>query len=48
MEINDDSKFKLLTGVTRKTFDEFLEILQSEYDKAHRNGSNRGIVLDVD
>ena len=43
MEIDDDSKFKLLTGVTRKTFDELLEILQSEYDKAHRNGSNRGI-----
>lgn len=43
MELKDNSKFKLLTGVTRKTFDELLEILQPEYDNAHQNGSNKGI-----
>ena len=43
MKIEDDSKFKLLTGVTKKTFNELMEILQPEYDKAHKNGSNAGI-----
>ena len=43
MKIEDDAKFKLLIGITRKTFCELLEILQLEYDKAHINGSNGGI-----
>ena len=43
MEIEDDSQFKLLTGVTRKTFDELLQLLQPKYDEAHKNGSNAGI-----
>ena len=41
--IDDESKFKLLTGVTKKTFFELLNILQIEYDKAHKCGSNNGI-----
>lgn len=43
MNIDDDSKFKLLTGVTRKTFMELMEILQPIYDEAHKKGSNKGI-----
>ena len=43
MSINDDSKFKLLTGVTRKTFMKLMEILQPIYYHAHKNGSNKGI-----
>lgn len=43
MKIEDDSKFRLHTGVTKNTFNEIFEILLPEYELAHQNGSNKGI-----
>ena len=42
MKLNDKD-FKLQTGTTKENFNHMLEILKYEYEKAHVNGSNKGI-----
>lgn len=39
----NDKDFKLQTGITKENFNHMLEILKDEYEKAHVNGSNKGI-----
>lgn len=43
MNLKDEKKFKLETGIKREVFFQMLEILTEEFNKAHEKGSNKGI-----
>ena len=43
MELKDLEKFKLLTGVTKSTFEEMLKVLTAKYNEIHKKGGNKGV-----
>ena len=43
MGLKDLKKFKLLTGVTKETFEKMLEVLTKRYNEIHKKGGNKGI-----
>ena len=42
-----DSDFKLITGVTRKVFEEMLEVLKEKYIKDHAKGRSPGLSVEL-
>jgi hypothetical protein len=43
----DDSQFKLITGVTRATFAQMLEVLLARYEYDHRQGGRPGFPVEL-
>ena len=42
-----DSDFKLITGVTRKVFNEMLEVLNKKYAEEHSKGGRPGLPVEL-
>jgi hypothetical protein len=43
----DDGQFKLITGVTRATFDQMQEVLLARYEYEHRMGGRPGLPVEL-
>ena len=42
-----EKEFKLITGVTRKEYEEMLEVLQERYREDHAQGGQKGISVEL-